>query len=151
MSHTVLLSLTTALFVYILLMIYFKDNNNNFLIAVSTGLFVFLLNDLFIGDDCIFSNLQNKKQTQKNTKNKLETFKNFNKTPIKPSKLDNENIQVTKPISIKYPTIIGTCDITKKIFDILYKNKLEYMRENMKKNHSKNVYNNIENEINKII
>ena len=65
MNNSILLSLALALFVYILLMIYYKDSSNNFLISLSTGLFSFLLSDLFIGENSVFSSLEKRKKDNK--------------------------------------------------------------------------------------
>ena len=68
MNNSILLSLALALFVYILLMIYYKDSSNNFLISLSTGLFSFLLSDLFIGENSVFSSLEKRKNNNKDNK-----------------------------------------------------------------------------------
>lgn len=65
MNNSILLSVALALFIYILLMVYYKDNCNNFLLSVSTGLFSFLLCELFIGKNSVFSSLEKKKNNNK--------------------------------------------------------------------------------------
>ena len=64
MSNSILLSVALALFIYILLMIYYKDSSNNFLLSVSTGLFSFLLYELFIGESSVFLLLEKRKNNK---------------------------------------------------------------------------------------